>query len=215
MALAWENNVPILLGMRWRSVLEGVEVIPRIKSFPDLSVIYPYLVGLVLISGCIGWYSVNESLNQYVARSPKAPSVAAPRHKDLLLMDAVREVSADTSMLLLSSVAGRTMDEPAACLLAADVIGRKDFPASALKKWNSECTLGKMVRQATDPVFQAIVQSRALPSVAVTFDAYVGFEEKWQTLGLFADFDTCERVRAAAGSLGIGIRSCLPWVPRF
>jgi len=191
-------------------------VIPRSKSFLDFSVIYPYLVGLVLVAGGIGWYSVNDFLNHSHNPSPPAPSVAAaPRHPDLLLMDAVRKVSADASMLLLSPITGFGMEEPAACMLAARIVAQKHVPAGVLHKLDGECALGKMVRQATNPVFQAIVQSQALPPVAVTFDAYVGLEEKWQTLGLFADFDTCKTMMDAAMSLGIGVRSCLPWAPRF
>ncbi len=130
-------------------------------------------------------------------------------------MDAVRKVSADASMLLVSPLTGFGMTEPIACALAKQALEQKDMPASLLKQWEAECALGKMVRQATEPVFQAIVESQSLPQVAVAFVVYVEKEEKWQTVGLFADLDTCTRTLEAATALGIGVRPCVPWAPRF
>lgn len=144
---------------------------------------------------------------------PTPPIPVEPRHPDLLLMDAVRRISADASTLMLSPIRGVGMDEPGPCMLARTAVGHPDLPSSASKAWRSECALGTMLRKSTDPVFHAIEESRTLPRKAFVFDAYV--EERWSTLGLFADSGTCAQVLESAMLLGIGVRSCVPWSPRF
>lgn len=183
-------------------------MISRSKSLRTFSLDYLFFAGLVLLAGWFWWSSAHQS--------PKPPPVTvASRHPDSLLMQAVSKVSVEASLLLLSPLMGLGMPEPIACAMAKRALERKDMLASLLKQWDAECALGKMVREATEPVFQAIVDSRALPQVAVTFDVYVQTEEKWQTVGLFADLDTCTRMAGAAMSLGMGVRACLPWAPRF
>lgn len=183
-------------------------MISRFMTFLGRSVAYLYLAALVVFAVIATWGSLHP-----VPRETASPVV--PRHPDLLLMDAVRDVSADASLLMLSPITGFGMDEPAACMLARQIIGRKDVPVGTFKKWDNECAFGTAVRKSTDPVFHAIAQSRALPRVAFAFDAYVGLKDEWHTLGLFADSATCTRMVEAAGSLGIGVRSCQPWTPRF
>lgn len=183
-------------------------MISRFITFLGRSVAYLYLAALVVGAVVATWGSLRP-----VPTETSSPVV--PRHPRLLLADAVRKVNADASLLMLSPAASFGLDEPTACKLARQAAARQNFAASALKKWNSECALGTMMREATDPVFQAIATSGALPPDAYAFDAFVGLEEEWHTLGLFADFEACARMMEAAMSLGFGARSCLPWAPRF
>lgn len=183
-------------------------MISRFMTFLGRTGYFGCFAALAALAGWIVWNSLQPPLTA-------AKIAAAPRHPDLLLMDAVRRVSADASLLMLSPVTGFGMDEPAACTLARRVVGDKDFPAGVLKKWDDECAFGVAVGKASNPVFRAIAQSGALPPAAFVFDASVGLKEEWHTLGLFADSDTCARMVAAAVALRIGVRSCLPWTPRF
>lgn len=167
-----------------------------------------YLVAIVVFGGRTVWESVYPP--------PKVPSVAvAPRHPDRLLMDAVRKVSADASLLMSSSITGFGRDEPSACTLARRGSQRHDFPASMVQKWDDECVFGTSVRESTEPVFHAIAQSHTLPEVTFAFDVSGEPHADWHTVGLFADLDTCTRTLEAAMALGMGVRSCLPWTPRF
>ena len=185
---------------------EGAEVISRLMTFLGRSVAYLYIAALVVLAVIATWGSLHP-----VPRETSSP--VAPRHPDLLLMDLVRKVNGDASLLVMSPVTGFAMNEPIDCLMARQAVARQDVPASLLKRWDNGCAFGTMMRKATDPVFHGIATSRKLPPVAFAFDAYV--EEKWHTLGLFADSDTCTRMVATAVSLGIGVRSCQPWTPRF
>ena len=143
-------------------------------------------------------------------------SVVAPKHPDVLLLAAVAKVSVDASTLLLSAITGFGMDEPFTCVVARRLTGQQDVPVSSLKHLNDECAFGTMIRRTTRPVFDDIVQSQSLPRAAFAFDAYVGSGDKeWHTLGLFADAGTCNGMMESAISLGIGVRSCHPWTPRF
>jgi hypothetical protein len=194
--------------LRHRKSIEEAKVKSRLWKFFDQSIASLYVVGLVVAVVFGLWIDSRP-------RPPEPPAMIKPRHPDLLLMDSVRAVNADASMLLLTSARGATMDQPFACLLAQSVAARQDFPASALKKLNTECTFWTAVRKATRPVFHGIAESKSLPETPFTFDAYVGSDEKWDTLGLFADLETCSRMVETAMSLGIGVRACQPWKPRF
>lgn len=173
-------------------------------AFLGRGVVYLYFAALVVLAVRVIWGALHQT--------PQSPAVATlARHPNMILRDAVRKVSADASLLMLSI--GR--DEPIACEMARRTSGRQDFPANIREAWDSQCAFKTMVREATNLVFQDIAQSQALPPVAFAFDAYVTLEEGWQTMGLFADIDTCSRMVEAALSLGIGVRTCHLWTPRF
>lgn len=87
---------------------------------------------------------------------------------------------------------------------------------------SSECKLLSLAEQATGPVFQAIKDAGKLPETAYIFGLFVydanletslaGYAE--ETIGLFSDPDSCNRLEEVARELRLPTRRCVVWSGR-
>lgn len=141
----------------------------------------------------------------------------APRHKDLLLMDAVRMVNADASTLMLSLYFSLAMDAPAPCLIAKKMESGEDrndpIVAKLTARFRHDCDFTRLSRKLTLPVFEHIASTRILPQNLFAFEAF--HDDLWAMDGLFQDIESCNSVREEASKRGIGTRACGKWQPRF
>lgn len=86
----------------------------------------------------------------------------------------------------------------------------------------SECMLLSLAEQATEPVFQSIKDAGTLPDTAYVFSLFVydanlesslaGYAE--ETIGLFSDPGSCNRIEEVARELQLPTRRCLVWSGR-
>ena len=82
-----------------------------------------------------------------------------------------------------------------------------------------ECYVFGLSTRSTGPVFQTIKDSGVVPETAYVFSLFVydpnieggpaGYAE--ETVGLFADRESCDRVEHAARELNLPTRRCVPW----
>ena len=82
-----------------------------------------------------------------------------------------------------------------------------------------ECYVFGLAEQETEPVFQSIKDSGVLPETAYVFSLFVydpnieggsaGYAE--ETVGLFADPESCNRVEHGARELNLPTRRCVLW----
>jgi len=84
---------------------------------------------------------------------------------------------------------------------------------------SSECAVYVLAEQETAPVFLAIKQAGELPETPFVFGlfvydpnlegSYAGYAE--ETIGLFADIESCQRVERAARDKNLPTRRCEEW----
>jgi hypothetical protein len=148
------------------------------------------------------------------------PVQSTPRHSDHTLLMEVRKVNAAASMLILSPLAGFSTDEPVECLLAkrmAATISEKPADrailAVLLGDHERTCEFVKFAKPILWAQWREVVSLGRLPQQPFVFDVY--WSEEWSTMGLFAEQDTCERVKQEAETKGLGIRACRLWSPDF
>lgn len=161
------------------------------------------------------WYVIEP--NKTVQPTTAKKSVAAERHEDLVLLDAVRVVNADASTLMLSPFFSLALTEPTSCLVARKMEERPDANSPVLAALvfdtSRKCEFARLVRQLTLPVFRQIADVKVVPDMLYTFDAF--HAEQWISVGLFDQAATCSLVQQEGMSLGLATKACTRWTPRF
>lgn len=103
------------------------------------------------------------------------------------------------------------------------IAGEPDRESHALDEFvagiRGECELFTVSERSTEPVFQAIKAAGELPEAAYVFSLFVydpNLEDSFaayaeETVGLFSDLATCDRVEDVARDLGLPTRRCVVW----
>ena len=170
--------------------------------------VFSVVMGIALI------YSIFQpSITQKKPAAERQAANAAPRHNDLLLLDAVQKVNTEISMLMISPYFALAMDEPAPCILAREMHDGPKFKDAVMAKvaaeFTDKCALTHFSRKLTLPVFEKIAATNSLPPKMFTFEVF--HEDQWQVVGIFDSDDSCNSVRGEASKHGSGTKACVAW----
>jgi hypothetical protein len=184
----------------------------RIASLLDHALAIAF--GTMLV-GAFAWsiFGPSKAVEQKDSVTPKI----ADRNDDLALMEAVRNVNADASILMLSPFFSLALAEPISCLLARKLKQEADLDLPVMAQLTLEqsqhCEFSRLARQYTLPVFSKIATTRELPKELFAFTAF--HESTWESVGPFESFATCTKVQQEGMTKGMGTRACTKWTPRF
>ncbi len=168
------------------------------------------IAGLIAVLAGAAYLEFRPAPQQMTKAEPPKEISAA-----MTLYDQVASVNASAAMVMVSG--GLLLDEPADCLINAAMTEKVKEPDTylqqAIEQRKTLCQIYTVLRETTMKNFEAIAFNRELPDGLMAFEMYD--DDKWHTLGLFANVAECEYVRSIAVEANFGLKSCTAWSPRY